>query len=93
MKSNFVGVNRLFVLVYSNEYVAPKRFKAKTYNLPKGIIDNYNFIINGKKNYDKPIDSDIKRYEEIRKLATGKGEDFTTECLLNYEYVKKNIKD
>ena len=29
--SNFVGVNRLFVLVYSNEDVDSKRFKAKRY--------------------------------------------------------------
>ena len=30
--------------------------------------------------YDLPIDADIKRYEEIRKLTTGQGEDYTTEC-------------
>ena len=24
-----------------------------------------------KKNYDQPVDSDIKRYEEISKLSTG----------------------
>ena len=27
--------------------------------------------IKGKNLYDQPIDSDIKRYEEIRKLTTG----------------------
>ena len=37
--------------------------------LPKGIIWNYNIIIiNGKKFYDQPIDSNIKRFEEIEKL-------------------------
>ena len=41
-----------------------------------------------KKNYDQPIDSDIKRLEEIRKLQTGEGEDYTTKCLLDYEYIK-----
>ena len=35
--------------------------------MPKGIIWNYN-IINGKKFYDQPIDSNIKRFEEIKKL-------------------------
>ena len=35
-----------------------------------------------------PIDSDIKRYKEIRKLATGQGEDYTTGCLLDYEISK-----
>ena len=28
-------------------------------------------MVNGKTFYDKAIDSDIKRYEEIRKLTTG----------------------
>ena len=43
----------------------------------KGIIKNYNVIINGKNAYDQAIDSDIKRHEKIRKLKTGKGEDYT----------------
>ena len=41
--------------------------------LPKGIIDNYNTIVNRKKCFDQPIDSDIKLYEEIRKLTAGQG--------------------
>ena len=41
--------------------------------------------------YDQAIDSDIKRYEEIRKLITGQGEDFTTGCLLHYDYIKKSL--
>ena len=49
----------------------------------------YNVIINGKNFYDQPIDSDIKRYGEIRKLTTGQGEYYTAGCLLDYEYVKK----
>ena len=40
--------------------------------------------------YDQGIDSDIKRYEEIRKLTTGQGEDYTTGCLLDYYYIKYN---
>ena len=47
-------------------------------------------FINAKNLYDQPIDSDIKRYEEIRKLTTGQGEDYTTGYLLAYEYVKKH---
>ena len=39
-----------------------------------------------------PIDSDIKRYEEIRKLTTGQGEDYTTGCLLNYKYIKNHYR-
>ena len=47
LESNFVGVNRLFVLVYTNQDAASRRFKAKRYYLRKGIIDNYNIIVNG----------------------------------------------
>ena len=54
----------------------------------KVIINNYNVIINGKNFYDQPIDSDVKRYEEIRKLAIGQSEDYTTGCLLTYDYIK-----
>ena len=71
LESNFIGVNRLFVLVYSNEDDDSKRSKTRRYYLPKGIIRNYNVIINGKNFYDQPVDSNIKRYEEIRKLTTG----------------------
>ena len=34
-------------------------------------------IINGKNVYEQAIDSDIKRYKEIRKLTSGQGEDYT----------------
>ena len=38
LELNFVGVNRLFALVYSNEDAASnKRLKAKKYYLPKGV--------------------------------------------------------
>ena len=43
--------------------------------------------------YDQPTDSDIKRHEKIEKLTTSKGEDYTTGCLLDYEYTKIIIND
>ena len=60
--------------------------------LPKCIIKDYNVIINGKNFYDQAIDSDIKRYNEIRKLTTEQGEDYTTECLLDYNYIKNHYR-
>ena len=33
-----------------------------------------------------------KTYENIRKTATGKGDDYTTGCLLDYPYFKENYK-
>ena len=91
LKSNFVGVNRLFVIVYSNQDANSKRFKTRRYYLPKGKIKNYN-IINGKIFYDQAIDSDMKWYEEITKLTTGQGEGYTTGHLLDYDYIKNHYR-
>ena len=33
-----------------------------------------------------------KTYENIRKIATGKGNDYATGCLLDYPYSKENYK-
>ena len=31
-------------------------------------------------------------YENVRKIATGKGDDYTTGCLLDYSYFKEDYK-
>ena len=38
-ESNFVRVNKLFILVYSNQNNNARRFKALGYYLPKGITN------------------------------------------------------
>ena len=48
LESNFVEVNRLSFFIYLNRDNNAKRYHAKKYFLPKGIIDNYNVIVNGK---------------------------------------------
>ena len=55
-------------------------------------IDTYNVIISPKNLYDQTINSDIKRYEEIKKLLTEQGEDYPTGCLLRYEYIKNHYR-
>ena len=76
------------VSVYTNLDANAKRSTTKRYYLPKGIIDSYNVIISDKNFYDQAIHSDRKPYEEIRKLATEPGVDYSTRCLLDYEYIK-----
>ena len=49
-------------------------------------------IINGKNFYDQPIDSGVKLYEDIIKLITGQAEDYTTGCLLDYDYIKNHYR-
>ena len=74
-------------MIYSNKNDNVKQYKANKYYLVNGIIKNHNVVINGKNFYDQPIDSDIKRYEEIRKLTTGQDKDYATGCLLDYNYI------
>ena len=59
LNSNLLGVNRLSVLIYSTQDDNAKRFKARRYYLPKGIIEHYN-VINGKNFYEQPIYYDMK---------------------------------
>ena len=49
-------------------------------------------MINGKSFFDQPINSDHKTYENIRKIATGQGNDYTNGCLLDYFYFKENYR-
>ena len=92
LKSNIVEFNRLFVLVFTNQDVNSKISKTRRYYSLKGIIKIYNVIINGKHFFDQAVASDIKRSKEIRKLTTGKGQDYTTACLLDYDYIKNHYR-
>ena len=74
----------MFVLVYTNEGSDATWYNSRGYYSSKGIIRNYNVIIIGKNFYDQVIDSDIKRYEEIRKLKPEQGEDYNTGYLLDH---------
>ena len=49
-------------------------------------------MIDGRNFFDQPINSTSKTYENIRKMAIGKGDDYTTGCLLDYPYCKENYK-
>ena len=86
---SFQGVNRLFVLCFVNE---DQRKSHSTYYLPKVEIKDYNVMIDGKNFFNKPINSMTKTYKNIRKIATGQGDDYTTGCLLDYPYFKNHYK-
>ena len=49
-------------------------------------------MIDGKNYFDQPINNDFKTYENIRKIATGQEDDYTTTCLLDYLYFKESYK-
>ena len=60
--------------------------------LPRGEINNYNVLIDGRNFYDQPINDLIKHYDEVRKVSTGQGDDYTTGCLFDYAYLKNNYR-
>ena len=58
----------------------------------KGAKIAYNVLIDGRNFYDHPIDGLIKQYDEVRKVSTEYGDDYTTGCLLDYAYFKDNYR-
>ena len=93
LDSSYQGVKRLFVLAYNNtagnNQVSVDSFKK--YFLPRFKIENYNIEIDGRNFYDQPINDSIKQYNEIRKILTGQGDDYTTGCLLDFAVLKRII--
>ena len=91
--ASFQGVNRLFVLAFNNtdgNANQVERDSHRKYFLPSVDITNYNVLIDGRNFYDQPISDQIKKYDEIRKIAIGKGDDDTTGFLLDYRYFKNH---
>ena len=65
---------------------------AKKKFLPRISLIKYNVIIDGRNFYDNLIGSDIEKYREFKKVMTGKGEDYTTGSLLDFNYFDKHYK-
>ena len=59
---------------------------------PRVKTENCNIEIDGRNFYDQPINDSIKQYDEIRKISTGQGDDYTTGCLLDFAYFERNDK-
>ena len=89
---SFQGVNRLFVTAYNSANGQPTRNGQRKYYLPRIDLNKYNVIIDGRNFYDNPIESDIEKYRELKKVMIGKGEDYTTGSLLDFNCFKKHYK-
>ena len=85
IEPSFQGINRLFVLAFEND---TQRTNTKRYYLPNVEIKDYNVMIDWKNFFDQPIKNDKVTYWNIRKIATGQGDDYATGCLLDYAYFK-----
>ena len=49
-------------------------------------------MINGENFFDQSIKDNKVTYENIRKIATGKGDNYTTGCLLDYPLINDTYK-
>ena len=76
------GINRLLVLAYLNDANSTVNLHRK-YFLPRVEIKNY-IKIDWRNFYDQPINNLIKQYNELRKISAGRGDDYTTGCLLDF---------
>ena len=91
LDASFQGVRRLFVLAFDNTDNGAKKVERnshKKYFLPRVNITNYNVLIDRRNFYGQPINVLVKQWGEIIKTATGQGDDYTTGCLLDYQYFK-----
>ena len=89
VEPSFQGVNRLFVLAFEND---TQRASAKGYFLPNVEIKDYYIMINWENSFDQPVKNNKVTYENIRKIVTDQGDDYTTGCLLDYPYFKESYK-
>ena len=89
VEPSFQGINRLFVLAFENDN---RRTSDDRYYIPTVEIKDYNIVIDGENIFDQPIKNNKVTYENIRKIATGQGDDYTTGCLLDYPYFADTYK-
>ena len=83
---SFQGVNRLLVLSFKDDDSPEIQ---KNYYLSTVEVKDYNVMID-ESFFDQPIKSDLKTYDNIRKIATDQRDDYTTWCLLDYPYFKNS---
>ena len=79
----------MFVLAFDNtdnDARIVERNSHTKYFLPRVDITNYNVLIDGRNFYDQSVNDLVKQYDKIRKSATGEGDNYTTGCLLDYQY-------
>ena len=86
---SFQGVNRLFVLPFEDD---EDRRSYKRYFILAVEIKDDNVIIDGKNFFNQPVKNDLITYENIQNIGTGQRDDYTTGCLLDYNYFENYYK-
>ena len=90
LDSSFQGVNRSFALAYGKDGVNQIEMDSHSrFISPRLELTKFNVLIDGRNFYDQPISDKIWKYDELRKIRTGKGDNCSTACLLDYDnYLK-----
>ena len=83
---SFQEVNRLFISSFEDKTA---REVHTGHYLPKTEIKYYNILIDGRNYFDQPVKIYLRTYDNIWKIVTGQGGDYTTGCLLDYPYFKE----
>ena len=83
----FTNVNRLFVLAYQN---ADDRQSFSQFYSPKGMVKDYNIIIDKLAFFDLPIKTEQEACEKI--IDISRNNEYTTGNLLDYDYFRKYYK-
>ena len=89
VEPSFQGINRVFVLAFENDN---DRTSDDEYYLSTVEIKDYNIVINDENFFDQPIRNNKVTYNNIRNIATGRGDDYTTGCLVDYPYFANTYK-
>ena len=91
---SFQGVSKLLATAYETDDIqrnANTEESRRRYYLPRAEIKGYNVLIDGRNFYDQNVNSSIVRYNQILKMKTGRSEDYSTGCLLYYDYYIKDF--
>ena len=94
LDSSYQGVKRLFVLAYDNTAGDDRVSVDSSKNnfLPRVKIKNQKIKIDERNLYYQAINDSIKQQNEVRKVSTGQGGDYTAGFLLDFAYFEKSYR-
>ena len=76
----------LFALSFEDNTV---RTVYAVYFFPKVETKDYHVMINGKNVFNQQVKYDKRACANIQKIAMGQGDDYKTDCRLDYPYFKE----
>ena len=86
----FTNVNRLFVLSFPRNNNTDSRYPFSNYYVPKGKVNDFNVLIDGKSFFDLSVENHEEAYEKFIDISNNS--DYTTVNLLDYTCYKKHYK-